>query len=368
MSETTPKPTLWLRDETKPGERRTLVPPSAARALAGAGYPLVIERSEGRAFALEEYAGLGARIEPSGAWRDAPADAIVLGLKELDPALGPFVHRHVHFAHAFKYQRGWRDTLGAFDAGGGTLHDLEYLTDADGRRVAAFGRDAGFVGAALALLALAGRLPASLAPWPDRAALVAEARGALEAAGLATPPRVLVIGARGRSGRGALELCEAAGVEATAWDVEETADGGPFDAALRHDALVSCVFVDSPVAPFTTLEALRAGPREGTRRLRAIVDVGCDPGQTNPLPLYERPTTLDAPALRILGPDAHGAPAVDLVAIDHLPALLPREASEDFAAQMLPHLLALDRLDEGPWARARRVFDARLAEARGEGA
>ena len=365
MSAAAAKPTLWLRDEHKPGERRTLVPPDAARALAEAGYPLVLERSAGRAFALEEYADAAPHIVAGGAWRDAPRDAIVLGLKELDPALGPFAHRHAHFAHAFKYQRGWRDTVDAFAAGGGTLFDLEYLVDADGRRVAAFGRDAGFVGAALALLALAGRLPEPLVAWADRAALVRDVREALADAPDAAP-RVLVIGARGRSGRGAVELCEAVGARATAWDVDETAGGGPFDAALGHDALVSCVYVEAPVAPFVTLESLRAGPAAGVRRLRAIVDVGCDPfGDGNPLPLYAAPTTLDAPSLRLVEPDGApgGAPAVDLVAIDHLPALLPREASGDFAGQLLPHLLGLDRPDRGVWARARAVFDARLAEA-----
>ena len=369
------KPALWLRDEEKPGERRTLLPPGAARALVEAGYPLVVERSANRAFPIEDYAALGARIEPSGAWRDAPPETIVLGLKELDPGSGPFAHRHVHFAHAFKYQRGWRDAIAAFDAGGGALYDLEYLVDERGRRVAAFGRDAGFVGAALGLLVLADALPAPLDAWPDRAALVRAVRDALAARAGAfpggpsrdgslpdDPPRALVIGARGRSGRGAVEACEAAGVAVTAWDVDETAAGGPFDAVPEHDLLVSCVFVDAPVAPFTTLDALRAAP---ARRLRAIVDVGCDPfgGDSNPLPVYGAPTTLASPTLRLLeGADA--SPPVDLVAIDHLPSLLPREASEDFAAQLLGCLLALDRLDEGAWARARSVYDARLAEVR----
>lgn len=382
MSGAPDKPLLWLRDEPKAGERRTLLPPDAAAALVEAGYPLVVEASANRAFALDRYAGLGARIEPSGAWRDAPTDAIVLGLKELDPARGPFVHRHVHFQHAYKYQRGWAEALGAFDAGGGSLHDLEYLVDGAGRRVAAFGRHAGFVGGALALLVLAGRLgpgstsdPVSgpaLDAWPDADALVTDVRDALAARG-GEAPRVLVIGANGRSGRGAVEACEACGARVTRWDVAETSAGGPFAEVLDHDALVSCAFVDAPVPPFTTLEALRGAP---ARRLRAIVDVGCDPySAANPLPVYGAPTTLERPVVRIVegtgdasggtsGGTSGGAPAVDLVAIDHLPSLLPREASADFAAQLLPHLLRIDRLDEGAWARARSMFDARLIEAR----
>jgi len=46
-----------------------------------------------------------------------------------------------------------------------------------------------------------------------------------------------------------------------------------------------------------------------------------------------------------------------VIAIDNLPALLPVESSQDFATQLLPHLAALDRIDEGVWGRARATFE-----------
>ena len=75
-----------------------------------------------------------------GSWPNAPADHIILGLKELeekDPF--PLKHEHVQFSHSYKDQEGWQDRLGRFAQGGGTLFDLEYLADEKGRRVAAFG-------------------------------------------------------------------------------------------------------------------------------------------------------------------------------------------------------------------------------------
>lgn len=370
------KPLLWLRAEHKPREARVAVVPAAAARLVTAGFEVVVEASAERAFRIEDYVAAGCGTAEEGAWRErAPDDAVVIGLKELDPSLGPFRHRHVHFAHAFKGQRGWRETLRAFADGGGFLFDLEYLVDEDGRRIAAFGEQAGFVGAALGLLALAGqragRRPSlgALEPWRDGAALVDEARAALADTGGATPPSVLVIGARGRSGRGALAACGAIGATVTAWDVEETAGGGPFDAVREHDVLVSCVFVDAPLPPFTTREQLALPGR----RLGVVADVGCDPfGEHNPLPLYDATTSLGEPTRRLL--DASGdEPPLDLIAIDHLPSLLPLESSEAFSADLLPHLLTLDRPDEGVWARAARVFEARLrdalddADGRGEG-
>ena len=49
------------------------------------------------------------------------------------------------------------------------------------------------------------------------------------------------------------------------------------------------------------------------------------------------------------------------MAIDNLPAMLPVESSGDFAAQLLPSLQALDRLDDGVWGRARGLFDRAMA-------
>ena len=43
-------------------------------------------------------------------------------------------------------------------------------------------------------------------------------------------PQIMVIGAKGRCGGGALDLCRAVGLESNLleWDMEETAKGGPF--------------------------------------------------------------------------------------------------------------------------------------------
>jgi saccharopine dehydrogenase (NAD+, L-lysine-forming) len=37
--------------------------------------------------------------------------------------------------------------------------------------------------------------------------------------------------------------------------------------------------------------------------------------------------------------------------------MLPAESSEDFAGQLLPHLLELNAIDAGVWGRAQEWFD-----------
>ena len=93
---------------------------------------------------------------------------------------------------------------------------------------------------------------------------------------------------------------------------------------------------------------------EDSRALSVVCDVSCDPfGDYNPVPLYSECTTFEDPALRLI----EGAAPLDLVAIDHLPSMLPRESSEDFSNLLLPTLLQLGEPEAGVWGRALDVFN-----------
>ena len=348
---------LWLRAETRPDERRTPLTPAGVRALVAVGARVTVEGSVQRVIADDAFAAAGATLADPGAWSSAADDVVVLGIKELPSTPSPLRHRHVFFAHCFKQQIGARGLLQRFVDGGGALFDLEYLKDAGGRRVAAFGVWAGFVGAALGVLAWArqrqdGTLLSAVSPWSSPAALVHACRAALAGR---PPPSALVLGARGRVGGGAVALLEAIAAPTTRWDVDETAGGGPFGAILDHELFVNAALVSGPLPPFVT-RATVAGPR----KLAVIADVSCDPhAPYNPIPLYDDVTTMTAPTVRVVDD-----PVLDVMAIDHLPSLLPQESSEDFAAQLLPHLLDLVR-DGGAvspvWQGALVVFHAQVS-------
>jgi len=153
-------------------------------------------------------------------------------------------------------------------------------------------------------------------------------------------------------GRGAADLCAAVGASVTAWDKAETATGGPFPEVLAHDVFLNCILAMPGTPVFVPAAAVTA-----PRALRVIGDIACDPtSDFSPVKVYTHATDWARPVLRV-----HGAPVLDVMAIDNLPSLLPLEASEDFAAQLLPHLLALDALNAGVWARARAEFDHHVA-------
>ena len=308
-----------------------------------------------RALPLDGYRNAGAEIAAQNSWPDAPADAVIFGLKELPEDGTALPHRHIMFGHAFKGQPAGQELLKRFKAGGGTLYDLEYLVDENGRRVAAFGYWAGFAGAAVALKCWIaqqeGGICGPIGVYAGRDALVADLTAAMH--GKQERPRAIVIGALGRVGTGACDLCEAMGMQVTRWDMAETASGGPFPQILDHGIFLNCILA-RPGTPVFVPESAVTDPRN----LSVIGDIACDPtSDFSPIKVYDRTTTWEAPALRV-----HGAPPLDVTAIDNLPSMLPVESSQDYAEQLLPTLLSLNSLETGVWGRARATFQTHLSK------
>lgn len=338
---------VWLRAETRPTERRTPLVPDDAHRVVAAGVPVTVEDSPRRCFPASEYEVAGCDVAEEGAWAGAPTDAIVLGLKELPDSLAPLRHTHVFFGHAFKKQPGAARLLRRFRAGGGALLDLEYLVDTDGRRLAAFGYWAGYLGAALAVLHAADAMPAPLTGFHRDELDATLARLADTSA-----PATLVTGALGRSGRGARDALAVAGVVPTCWDLAETRHLDK-DALLAHDVLVNAVLATGPTQPFVDKHDV-ADP---ARRLSTIADVSCDVGGAyNVLPIYDSTTTWTQPVRRLWND-----PPLDLIAIDNLPSLLAVEASVDFSAQLAPLLPSIGQRGSA-WDTALASFHAATSE------
>lgn len=340
---------LWVRAESRAHEERIGLTPEGAARLLAAGFTVTVEQSVQRAIPIDGFVAAGCAIAPEGSWVDAPRDAIIFGLKELPDDGTPLPHRHIMFGHAYKGQASGRILLDRFVAGGGALYDLEYLVDEGGRRVAAFGYWAGYAGAAVSLLSWIAQRGGGICPPVHTYASATAMRDAL-ARGLGTnKPNALIIGALGRVGTGGAHLYEALGMPVTKWDMAETASAGPFPEVLDHDIFLNCILARDGTPVFVPLAAKTA-----ERRLSVIGDIACDPqSDFSPIKVYDLETTWSAPALRV-----HDAQPLDVMAIDNLPSLLPVESSEDFAGQLIAHLLNLDHLDSGVWGRAKQVFDA----------
>ncbi len=115
--------------------------------------------------------------------------------------------------------------------------------------------------------------------------------------------------------------------------------GGPFeDLVTKVDILCNCIYLtDAIKTPFVT----KAMFERTDRRLTVISDVSCDPdGANNPVPVYTHSTSFDVPVHRVYAGDTkRNLKPVDVSSIDHLPSMVPYEASQEFAAKVLPILL-----------------------------
>ena len=349
---------LWVRAESRAHEQRVGITPEGCADLIARGMSVTVEESATRAIPMEGYRAAGCAIAPEESWPEAPADAIIFGLKELPEDGTPLAHRHIMFGHAYKGQPAGQVLLERFRAGGGTLYDLEYLVDPEGRRVAAFGYWAGYAGAAVALMCWIAQQRGALCGPVGVHDSANHLLAALQADLVATTtarPTALIIGALGRVGTGAADLCTAMGVPVTKWDMTETAHGGPFPEVLAHDIFLNCILARPGTPVFVPSSA-----KVAARQLSVIGDIACDPDSDfSPIKVYDRVTTWEDPALRV-----HDAPVLDVTAIDNLPSMLPLESSEDFAGQLLPSLQTLGALDAGVWGRAAKTFREAMGRPR----
>lgn len=346
--------TIWLRSESRPTERRTPLLPEGAKELMADGYKVVVEKSDNRIIPNADYEAAGCEMVDAGGWQQHPEDAIILGLKELPEEPAVIKNTHILFAHAYKEQSGWKETLTRFTTGGADLLDIEYMVRENGMRYVAFGYRAGYMGAALSMLHWYSKqdggesyIDAPLQPFENADIL----DDTIEKLGEGKKkPKVLIIGAGGRCGTGAAAIYERHGAEVTKWDYEDTQNLDR-EAVAAHDIMINCAFVKGKIDPFIRMQDIKEG-----MNLSIVTDVGCDPfSDFNPVPIYAEPTSWDKSYIEVKGEDGK---AVDLIAIDNLPSLLPRESSEEFAELMLPHLKVLRTRDqEQPWTSAKASFD-----------
>jgi saccharopine dehydrogenase (NAD+, L-lysine-forming) len=140
------------------------------------------------------------------------------------------------------------------------------------------------------------------------------------------------------------------------WDMAETAKGGPFPEIVESDIFVNCIYLMSKIPNFVDMNSLNVPDR----KLSVICDVSADTtNPNNPIPVYTVATTFNEPTVPV---EVTGEPKLSVISIDHLPSLLPREASEAFSKDLLPSLLELKTWRSHPvWSRAEKLFQEKVA-------
>ncbi|MBN2489352.1 MAG: hypothetical protein JXQ29_00685 [Planctomycetes bacterium] len=391
---------LGIRREDKSRwERRVpLAPAQVAALVRDHGIACTVEPSPIRIFPDREYAVAGARID-----EDLGPCPVVLALKEI-PAekLRPDT-TYLFFSHTIKGQTHNLPMLRRLLELGCQLIDYERMVDDEGRRLLFFGRHAGLAGMIDTLWTLGQRLtreglatpfeairPAHAYADLDAARAAVTAAGAAIAAGglpAAVAPLVVGFAGYGHVSLGAQEIFDLLPHRVVApealghlppggplWKVvfreEHTVEplepGAAFELAdyrarperyrssfARHlphlTVLVNGIYWESSNPRLVTCAELGAlaGASSGLR-LRVIGDISCD--LNGAIECTIKATKQDDPVYTydpLAGTTTDGihAPGVAILAVDNLPAELPRDASIAFGDLLMPFVPALLRAD-----------------------
>ena len=394
---------IAIRRETKsPWERRSPVTPELARRMVNqAGLEVLVQPSARRVFRDNEYVRAGARMS-----ENLSESSVILGVKEIPPELFQADTAYVFFSHVIKGQPYNMPMLRRMLELDCTLIDYEKICDESGRRLIFFGRFAGLAGMIDTLWALGQRLEAEGTDTPLATIEPAhsypslhDAKFAIRAAGEriaseglpdALLPLTVGIAGYGNVASGVREvLAELPTREIAPQDLASVSDEpsphciyqttfreedlveprdsnhafelqdyyshpelyrSVFDRYLPHlTGLMNCNYWDERYPRLVTRDGLRAlYTNEEPPRLRVIGDLGCDvegaiectlkcTEPADPVYVYDpHKGTIDS------GVDGVG-PVV--LAVDILPAELPREASEEFSTSLAHFLPALARAD-----------------------
>jgi|GEM_PF-31755 len=374
---------LWLRAETygnpKPDTRSPLTP-EQAKILVDQGHEVTVERSPHRVFGDADYQKAGCKMVEPGGWYDVSDDTFVLGIKYLPKEERfskqfPLPQKMIYFAHAWngdadasRITSRLEEQRDIYSATPTPFYDLEDLTDDKGKRVAAFGYYAGYSGAICSVNLWCqkqlGGQPPYQAPDPEkgREGMVAELRQMLAEVKAKTgkTPDLLVIAPNGRCGKGAVGLLDELGLAHTDWTREQTKKGYPFPEVFDHDILLNCVSF-SPENP----RLITADDLNKDMRLSVVGDISCYPGPFNPINIYPDVTSYSNMSHTV--PTKSGP--LDVIAIENLPRLLAKEASQEYSALLFPHIQELlEASDKGVppsdvWKRADHTSHGFMAGA-----
>ena len=358
-----------LREGKTPPDKRVALSPEQCVQVQNQ-YPdldLVVQPSPIRRFVDSKYTDLGVVMQEDLADCD-----VIIGVKEV-PEIDLIANKtYFYFSHTIKEQPYNRSLLLKMLSLNIRMIDYETLTNANGKRLIGFGRYAGIVGCYNGFLAQGKRTQS----YDLKPANLCEDRKEMESelTKIKLEPIKIVLTGSGRVGNGIIELINLIGIKEVSKEqfLNESFDQAVYvqlntlDYNIRIDgsassksdfyanphlyksdflkyANVAEMFIaghyysaDSPYL-FTREQA-----KLSSFNIKTVADVSCD--IDGPVACTIAPSTISNPIygynpLTELIDDITKPDVITVMAVDNLPCELPKDASEDFGAEMIKHIL-----------------------------
>lgn len=388
-------------DKYKLELRAPLTPKHVDRLVKQKKLDIIVQTSAKRIFTDEEYIQAGAKIA-----KDLKKCSVIFGVKEIPESFFEPEKTYIFFAHVVKGQPYNMDMLRKMMELKCNLIDYEKVVDEQGKRLIFFGRYAGLAGMINSLWALGLRLKESGFPskllrlkQAHRYHSLKEARDEISAIGQQIAeegiphelrPFVVGISGYGNVSQGVQEILGLLPVKEISpeklldlhrrkklpdnivykvifkeEDLVEHIGGNPFD---LHDyytnpqnyrskfekylpylsMFINCVYWDKRYPRHVTKAYLKKAYSKGNPKLTVIGDISCDVEGSVECTL--KPTEIDDPIFIYdpekeqitMGHEGHG---ILVMAVDILPAELPRDASDGFGDVLVNFVKAIADAD-----------------------
>lgn len=358
-----------IKEGKNPPDKRVVLTPQACKALKETFKELeiIVEKSENRTFADQEYVNNGIEVTS-----DVSSADVLLGVKEVP--IDSLIHdkKYFFFSHTIKEQPYNRDLLRAVLDKNIELYDHEVITNQKEIRLVAFGRYAGIVGAYNAIRTFGIKNNSFKLP---KAQELADQKELIEQLKQITLPNIkIVLTGKGRVSNGSKEMLDGMGLKEVNVDdyLNKTFQEPVYcqidvlDYNKRNDGKVIDMydFFDHPEAyqsDFSRFSAVSdvyiAGHFYGTGapyiftredakskdfKIRVVADISCD--IDGPVASTLRASTIADPIYgydRLLETevDFMDPEAIAVMAVDNLPNELPRDASQGFSENFVTYVI-----------------------------
>lgn len=359
-----------IKEQKIPVDKRVpLTPAQCAEAMeAFPELEIVVQSSEIRCFKDIDYTEAGVKVV-----KDLSDCDVLMGVKEVPKKQLIENKTYFFFSHTIKEQPYNRDLLKTIIKKNIRLIDYEVLTDTNGKRIIAFGRYAGIVGAYNGIWTFGQRYNLFNIRRAHRCFDLEDLKR--EFSKVKLPAIKIALTGGGRVSKGAMEVLHGMNIQKVtpaeyleenfkgpvfaqlnSRDYHYHKDGIPFSRnefykrpehfksdflkyAYQTDLLIAGAYWD-PGSPVLFSREQSTGH---DFRIRIIADITCD--IEGSIPSTKMPTTIEDPIYDYNPSDDSVEKAlsdegnITVMAVDNLPCELPRDASEDFGKELISNVL-----------------------------